>query len=226
MRITKKNQNIKPNNNSNIAFENNINLDISDKIKNIDNELKKINLIINKYESDINNKLSNNEYQTILKEINNLFSRIDFKLNDIMNILNCKGNKLFKIEKNEKKSNNKMLGTENIKKFDIINCKIKRIEGLEIIQNYRKKSYYIPKIQLPKVIKPLIRQNVYSISIYNGCLEGHEDIIMKEEDELLRLLLPIPEFIIEEKDNFLIFSLEKHPLNIQFNTRIEYKSQK
>lgn len=209
MRITKKNQNIKPNNNSNIAFENNINLDISDKIKNIDNELKKINLIINKYESDINNKLSNNEYQTILKEINN-----------------CKGNKLFKIEKNEKKSNNKMLGTENIKKFDIINCKIKRIEGLEIIQNYRKKSYYIPKIQLPKVIKPLIRQNVYSISIYNGCLEGHEDIIMKEEDELLRLLLPIPEFIIEEKDNFLIFSLEKHPLNIQFNTRIEYKSQK
>ncbi len=106
MRITKKNRNRKSNTNLNI--ENNLNDDINDKIKIIENEINQINFTINKKETDIKNNISNNGYYTILQELKKKFSNINIKLNEIMNIFNNKNKKikskteLFKIENNEK----------------------------------------------------------------------------------------------------------------------------
>ena len=236
MKITKKNRNLRTNinlnSNSNIKYI--ILEDISDKIKIIDNEIKQINLDINKNAYYIKNKLNNNECNIIFQEIYNHFSSINIKLNDIMNILNFKINQMFKIEKkekfnilpinkNEKNSNNKML-YKGIEKFDTnTTYQIKRIEELEILQNYRYKNYKKQERKLPIIKKPLICQNINSIFLHDINLHGKEDSIIKEEDLLLRLLLPIPEFFIEENENFVIYSLEKNLLTIQNNIILEYK---
>ena len=220
------------NSNSNIKhiiFE-----DINDKIKIIDNELKQINIDINKNEYYIKNKLNNNECHIILQKIYNHFSSINNRLYDIMNILNYKRKQIFMIEKkeiinilpinkNEKNNNNDMLSKGNEKIGTNNTYQIKRIEELEILQNYRYKNYKNQIRKLPRIKKPLICQNINSILIHDNNLDEQVDSIVKEEELLLRLLLPIPEFFIEENENFVIYSLEKKLLKIQNNIRLEYK---
>lgn len=256
MRITKKNRNRKSNTNLNI--ENNLNDDINDKIKIIENEINQINFTINKKETDIKNNISNNGYYTILQELKKKFSNINIKLNEIMNIFNNKNKKikskteLFKIENNEKiniipikyqkdfiiediekliilpLNNHKK---RNIKRFSRnsglplikknIIYQIKKVEEFEILknkkinnENFRNKNYENNSLSINK--RPFICQNINNLFIPN---------IENENNELLSIILPIPEFFIEENDNFMIYCLEKPPFTIQYNLQMEYKPQ-
>ena len=106
---------------------------------------------------------------------------------------------------------------------------IKRTEELKILQqselekdskikSYRKKA-------LPIIRKPLKSQLVENLFI-PSLNEKELQIQKKEEIELIRLYIPIPEFVIERIKYFQIFALEKRPLIIQNINKIEYIPKK
>ena len=145
-------------------------------------------------------------------------------------------NKIQKIEEFEliKKEKNINIKTKNykFKNFPLIKknviYQIKRVEAFEIQKsNSNKKNinYFYENKRLSIIKKPLSHQLISQI--YIPGINYHEENIQKaEENELLRIYIPIPEFVIEGINDFVLYALKKNPLLIQYNSQIEFKPKK
>ena len=142
-------------------------------------------------------------------------------------------NKIQKIEEFELIRNEKNINIKNknykfknlplIKKNTI--HQIKRVETFEIIKN---KKNFVGNRRLPLIKKPLNYQIINQIYIPGipGINNPEENIQKADENELLRIYLPIPEFVIEDINDFVLYALKKNPLLIQYNSQIEFKPKK
>ena len=111
-----------------------------------------------------------------------------------------------------------------IKKYIIY--QMKRVETFEIIKksnfNSENKIFFNGNRKLPLIKKPLTYQ--ITNQIYIPGINNPEEVIQKaDENELLRIYLPIPEFVIEDINDFVLYALKKNPLLIQYNSQIEFK---
>lgn len=102
---------------------------------------------------------------------------------------------------------------------------IKRTEELEILQKKNSKNKNYKKNQLPIIKKPLKSQLIENFFI-PSINQKEFQIQNKEELELVRIYIPIPDYVIEKNKDFQIYPLEKNPLIIQYNNKIEYISKK
>ena len=232
------------NNKNNISIEEikyefiNINKRLDEIIKIINNEIKNDNK--SKIKEITKNKEIFNYYKTknvIVYQDNICIIPTPLEKTKITKIpiLIREENKIQKIEefefiKNEKnvniKNKNKNYKFKNLPliKKNII-YQIKRVETFEIIKN--KKNFNGNK-KLPLIKKPLNYQIINQIYIPGipGINNPEENIQKADENELLRIYLPIPEFVIEDINDFVLYALKKNPLLIQYNSQIEFKSKK
>ena len=142
-------------------------------------------------------------------------------------------NKIQKIEEFELIRNEKNINIKNknykFKNLPLIKkniiYQIKQVETFEIIKNNKN---FVGNRRLPLIKKPLNYQIINQIYIPGiaGINNPEENIQKADENELLRIYLPIPEFVIEDINDFVLYALKKNPLLIQYNSQIEFKPKK
>lgn len=233
----------KNNNKNNISIKG-IEYDISNINKRLDEIIKILNNEIknnNKDKEILNNNKSKN---IIVCQDNICISPTSLEKNKIPVLIDDffilgKFKEENKIQKIEEFELNKIIKNKNknykIKNFPIIKknivYQIKRVETFEIIKtsnwNKENKKYFYGNKRLPIIKKPLSYQIINQL--YIPGINNHEDnndIQKVGENELLRIYLPIPEFVIEDINDFVLYPLKKNPLLIQYNSQIEFKSKK
>ena len=174
------------------------------------------------------------KYKKVIKLFNNEIKNLNcFKPISIDNIFILgklkEENKIQKIDefeiiseknKNIKNKNYKFKNFPLIKKNIIY--QIKKVDTFQIIKKYNSRHR---DRRLPVIKKALTYQMINQLYI-PGINNHEEDIEKVEESELVRIFLPIPEFVIEDINDFVLYALKKNPLLIQNNTKLEFKPKK
>ena len=241
-KINEINININKNGNDKINTTNNKEKILNENNNNKNNisieEIKYEFLNINKRQDEvirINNKEIFNDYKTknvIVCQDNICIIPTPLEKTKIP-ILIREENKIQKIEEFELIRNEKNINIKNknykFKNLPLIKkniiYQIKQVETFEIIKNNKN---FVGNRRLPLIKKPLNYQIINQIYIPGipGINNPEENIQKADENELLRIYLLIPEFVIEDINDFVLYALKKNPLLIQYNSQIEFKPKK
>ena len=205
------------NNKKNIIITNNENKilkDIYKILKNIEKQINEINIYIkkdkdkNKYNilNSLDEKYNYNNKNISIKEIKNQSLNINNQLNEIIKTIN----KELVINNTQNTKNN----------IIILNKLIPELTDEFFIEPKQKNKEFITSHHL--ITKPLICQ--FIIKIFIPGVKKEENIQEGERmDELLRILIPIPDNVIEEINSIEILPEEKKSLNIEYKDELKNK---